>query len=343
MEGAIPIIPIIDISPFLQTEQNEETQKNKRTVAKKLFDACVNVGFFYVIGHGIAEDIVNGAHENATKFFQLSTEEKQKILIKPGVIRGYQCLGENVTQSKRDWHEAIDYYKELEESELGKQNEIISLESKHDEISNRRQVLHNLLYGKNPYPELNSFKEFYQQYIQIMLDLGKSIMRAMALGLGLSETWFEDSHSISNPFWVMRIISYPPLQTSDLSDVGISCGEHTDYGCLTIVNQDSTKGALQIQCKNGEFIDANPIPGAFVMNIGDMMTVWTNGLFKSTVHRVVHKSENVRTSLPFFYEPNFEARVSPLPVCVNVDGKEYPPKTYGVHLLDKTSTNFKYD
>ncbi|KAF8458216.1 hypothetical protein BDZ91DRAFT_743282 [Kalaharituber pfeilii] len=108
------------------------------------------------------------------------------------------------------------------------------------------------------------------------------------------------------PFWVMRIIGYPPLANSE--HVGVSCGEHSDYGCTTFLLADDTKGALQVRAKDGSWLGADPIEGAYVVNIGDMVEAWTNGLWKSTRHRVVHKGNGYRVSVPFFFEPDWNAR-----------------------------------
>lgn len=132
------------------------------------------------------------------------------------------------------------------------------------------------------------------------------------------------------------------MGTKTATDEGISCGEHTDYGCLTILNQDDTRGALQVKAKSGEWINADPIEGCFVINIGDMINNWTNDLYKSTLHRVIHKGDNYRISVPFFFEPDFDAIIEPLASCVEKSG--YPAKyskvMYGDHLYSKVSNNF---
>jgi isopenicillin N synthase-like dioxygenase len=104
---------------------------------------------------------------------------------------------------------------------------------------------------------------------------------------------------------------------------------------------DDTKGALQVRTKAGEWINADPIPGAFVVNIGDMMERWTNGEWKSTLHRVIHKGSEYRVSVPFFFEPNFDAVVRPLKACVERTGKTlYDEVIYGDHLVGKIKGNF---
>lgn len=144
-------------------------------------------------------------------------------------------------------------------------------------------------------------------------------MRAMALALGSSD---EDLfvRETSNSFWVLRAIGYPPLP---VGQTGISCGAHTDYGCTTFLLADDIKGALQVLGKGGDgenWINADPVKGAYVVNIGDMMEVWTNGMWKSTLHRVVHHGNSFRVSVPFFFEPNWDARYISLPLLFSILG-----------------------
>jgi len=115
-----------------------------------------------------------------------------------------------------------------------------------------------------------------------------------------------------------------------------------DYGCVTLLLTDSTIGALEVQSKSGEWINADPIPGNFVVNIGDMIEQWTNGEWKSTLHRVVHKGSQYRVSVPFFFEPNFAAKVKPLRTCVERTGGKplFEEIMYGDHLVGKIKSNF---
>ena len=121
-------------------------------------------------------------------------------------------------------------------------------------------------------------------------------MHGIALSLGLDEDYFDKF--MTDPFWVIRLIGYPPLP---VDHKGVSCGQHTDYGCLTILNTDDTQDALQVWSKQGEWITVSPMPGAFVINIGDMINNWTNDQYTATLHRVIHRGGNYRISIPFFY------------------------------------------
>eukprot|EP00877_Chromochloris_zofingiensis_P001590 jgi/Chrzof1/11431/Cz05g36140.t1 len=125
-------------------------------------------------------------------------------------------------------------------------------------------------------------------------------------------------------------------------EVQLSCGEHTDYGLLTIVNQDTHMTALQVKNAEGTWVNAEPISGAFVCNIGDMLKVWTNGLYRPTVHRVINSDPSQsRVSIPFFYEPCYETVVSPLPQFCRDKPPAYAPVRYGSHLESKVLTNFE--
>ncbi|KAJ3371459.1 hypothetical protein HDU91_005290 [Kappamyces sp. JEL0680] len=257
--------------------------------------------------------------------------EKEEISIqKNDFARGYQRLGQNITQYQSDWHEGVDLYAAVDDGHVIKQRGIKTLS------------------GSNPIPKAPArWEACVNAYVCKMehrgrIDskhVGRLIMRGMALGLGQSEDFFESYYT--NPFWVMRLIGYPPLGAAAGS--GISCGEHTDYGMLTILNTDDTPGALQVKTKGGDWIDADPIEGCFVINIGDMVNNLTNDLYKSTLHRVIHKGSNYRISVPFFFEPNFESVIAPLPDCVALSaGRKplYDPVMYGDHLLSKVLNNF---
>ncbi|KAI6122501.1 hypothetical protein EDD16DRAFT_1691831 [Pisolithus croceorrhizus] len=202
------------------------------------------------------------------------------------------------------------------------------------------------LWGENQWPTIPAFREKYEQWIEKMKKLGMIVMEAMANGLGLSEDeWKELRSQVDNSFWIVRAIGYPPLP--DDYD-GFSCGAHN------LLYADPTRSALQVflhnsgtPChrdgKEGVWINADPIPGCIVCNIGSMWEVWSNGLYKSTLHRVIHKGSNYR--IPFFFEPNFDAIVEPLTAAMEQTGnvQVYKPVEYSNFLLSKVSYNFSLE
>ncbi|XP_077249982.1 homoarginine-6-hydroxylase 2-ODD-233-like isoform X2 [Tasmannia lanceolata] len=295
-------------------------------VIRMLDHACGEIGFFYVKGHGICSSLIKDVRDVTRQFFHLPYEEKVKIkMCAMTGFRGYQRVGENITEGKLDMHEAIDCYREVEHGVHGQ--------------------LGKALEGSNIWPDYPpNFKQLMEEYIILLRDLSRTIMRGIALALGGSLYTFEGERA-GDPFWVLRIIGYPSLidtERSELHDTGIGCGAHTDYGLLTLVNQDDDISALQVRNRSGEWICAPPIPGTFVCNIGDMLKVWSNGLYESTLHRVMNNSSKYRVSIPFFYEPNFDAVVEPLDFCKKKTGgiAKFESVVYGKHLVQKVTTNF---
>ncbi len=169
-------------------------------------------------------------------------------------------------------------------------------------------------------------------------------MAGISLSLGLDKDYFRDRYT-DDPLILFRIFNYPPNVTSDSWGVG----EHTDYGLLTILKQDDS-GGLQVKSKLG-WIEAPPIPNAFVCNLGDMLDRLTGGLYRSTPHRVRNVSGRDRLSFPFFFDPNFNAELHPLPLNrgnVQDDKQERWDKasvhefqgTYGDYVLSKVGRVF---
>ncbi|KAH6633617.1 hypothetical protein C7974DRAFT_175454 [Boeremia exigua] len=368
-------LPIIDISPFLDPHS---TASARQTTAKAIDAACINYGFFYLTGHGIPLSTLDAIISLAREFFALPLAEKNKIKRHDAggpeggdSARGYQGLGENVTGGLNDVQEAIDFYRPwdgpLEDGDGG---------------PGTRKTLQ----GPNLWPERpQALRGVYEEYIAQVTEVGRALVRAMGVALDLgpadanaaAEDEDEDvfARHCDESFWVLRMINYPPLPASALHKqrqkqqqkdgeegeeegevIGadedpsqFSCGAHTDYGCATLLLADPTPGALQVQLKNGAWLPAHPVRGAFVVNIGDMIERWTNGVWKSTLHRVIHRANHSpeyagRVSVPFFFEPNFDAQVRPLKKCVRRSGREEMGGrgTYGEHLLTKVFSNFYY-
>lgn len=328
-------LPIIDISPFLS---NKASPALRSECASRLSSACRDVGFFYLVGHSIPSSTTDSILSLSRKFF-LETPDSGKAQIQRRQpnddygdgARGYQCLGENVSAGKRDFQEAIDFYRE--EAECLQQG-----------------PPYELLKGRNLWPESpRELETALKDYVEQIKVVATAVVRAMGTALDLGEYEEVFVEATRKSFWVMRMIGYPPLPKTNGEahldgsiDSDQSCGAHTDYGCVTLLLADDTKGALQVRAKDGTWINADPISGAFVVNIGDMMERWTNGLWRSTEHRVIHRGDNYRVSVPFFFEPNWDAKAAPLQKCVERTGgkKKYDEVCFGDHLTAKVRGNF---
>jgi isopenicillin N synthase-like dioxygenase len=166
-----------------------------------------------------------------------------------------------------------------------------------------------------------------------MISLGRHLFAGFALALDLPENWFEPK--IEKPMGQLRVLYYPP-QDGKVDPNHIGIGAHTDYECFTILAQ-SERG-LQVQNRKGEWIAAPPVPGAFVVNIGDCMQRWTNDRFRSTIHRVINLSGRKRYSLAFFYGANYHAMIECLPTCQDAAN---PPRHPPVMAGDWTVANIR--
>ena len=366
-------LPTVDISPYLTYPPTETYTSTVSKTNSSLLSALHNPGFFYLTNHGIPTSVTDEILSLAKEFFTTIPEaEKNEIKRLPagkgievvassGVsegkeirfgdgARGYQALRENITKGKRDGHEAIDWYRFIVASRTSNLH-LCSLPSSGEEDTTTPP--YQLLQGPNLYPaNPKEFKEVYENYVDKMLELGTAVVRAMGYALDLKnkELLVEMTRE---GFWVMRAIGYPPLSPSLPSasasqdeEEEISCGEHTDYGCLTLLLMDGTKKALQVkltqQDGSDRWQDIEPIRGAYVVNVGDMVELFTGGVVKSTRHRVVHRdgTQGYRVSVPFFFEPDRDAMVEVLEEFRSEENKGWKGVRYWDHLVGKVGGNF---
>lgn len=323
-------IPVIDVSALVTKSDDPKMAEDAGVleVVRQLDKACREAGFFYVKGHGIPESLLKEVRHVTRKFFHLPYEEKLKIKLSAATgYRGYQEVGQNITKGVPDMHEAIDCYKELKSGMYGDTGKPME--------------------GPNLWPDdPQNFKSLMEQYVDLCTELSKKIMRGIALAFGGSFDALEGNIA-GDPFWVMRLIGYPVVSKENghhKQEIDIGCGAHTDYGLLTLVNQDEDITALQVRNHSGEWIWAPPIPGTFVCNIGDMLKILTNGLYGSTLHRVFNPSPKYRICVAYFYETNYDAAIEPLDICMQKTGgtKKLGRAVYGEHLVSKVTTNFQY-
>jgi polar amino acid transport system ATP-binding protein len=277
-------LPLIDVAPLVAGTPE------RSDVAAQIGAACRAHGFFYVTGHGVDAALVQRLEDLSHQFFELPEETKMRWRMALGgrAWRGFFPLGGELTSGRPDWKEGLYLGTELPAT--------------HPLVQAKTPV-----HGPNLFPDVPGFRETILDYMAAVTQLGHRLMEGIALSLGLPTTYFAERYT-ADPLILFRLFNYPSQPVPEGLDVQWGVGEHTDYGLLTILHQD-TVGGLVVHTPDG-WIDAPPIPGSFVCNIGDMLDRMTGGLYKSTPHRVKRNtSGHDRLSFPLFFDPNFEARV----------------------------------
>jgi isopenicillin N synthase-like dioxygenase len=323
------VLPVIDVAPLAGAVADPAVPVPAAAlaVAGRIQEACREHGFFYVTGHGVPAILVAELAEASTEFFALPAEDKLEISMERGgrAWRGYFPVGGELTSGQRDLKEGLYFGAELS-----------------DDDPRVRAGLP--LHGRNLFPrQVPRLRDAVLPYLDAMTSLGQSVLAGIALSLGLDARYFADGYT-ADPTVLFRVFSYPPAPPGFH---GWGVGEHTDYGLLTLLAQDDC-GGLQVASPDG-WIDAPPISGTFVCNIGDMLDRLTDGWYRSTPHRVRNVSGRTRLSLPFFLDPGFADEVPPLPGRAADDGGRQRwdgqdlrafTGTYGDYLLGKVAKVF---
>jgi isopenicillin N synthase-like dioxygenase len=312
-------IPVIDFAPM-----RSPSLADRQAVAAKLRDAATGVGFFYIKNHGVPDAIISDLFAQGPAFFALPLEEKMQCHVKLSQNNsGYTPLLEENTNpaAKGDLHEAYDMAAELD-------------------IDDPDLKSGKSLYAPNIWPAgLPAFRAAMLAYHEEILKLGHHLFAAFALALGLEESYFEPM--ITKPTRAQRIVYYPS-QDGVIDEDQIGIGAHSDYECFTILAQHEVP-ALQVLNSAGEWIAAPPIPGTFVVNIGDQMARWSNDLFASTIHRAINTTGRPRYSIPFFLGTNYDTLIDALPGCVSADRpRKYEPVIAGDYVQSRFDATYGY-
>ena len=265
-------------------------------VARGIGEACRAHGFFYVVGHGIDESLGRRLESLSHRFFALPEATKARWAMPIGgrAWRGWFPLGGELTSGRPDWKEGLYLGTELD-------------------ASDPRVAAGVPLHGRNLIPGDDVLPEFRQtilDWMDAVTGLGHRIMVGIARSLDLPCDYFAARYT-ADPLILFRIFLYPSRPVPGGLDVRDGVGEHTDYGLLTLLRQDSV-GGLRVRTNEG-WIEAPPVPESFVCNIGDMLDRMTAGLYRSTPHRVrLNTSGRDRLSFPLFFDPDVDARIAPI-------------------------------
>lgn len=320
-------IPVIDLS-----------NPNTEQLLHQILRACTTWGFFQLLNHDIPLPLIQSYRESKARFFSLPYDTKLKLKRNAQNARGY--FDDELTKRRRDWKEALD----------------VGVPGSKDWDTPDFDESNACLDGMNQFPtqeECPNFREITVQYFEECAKLSNRLARLMACALGIREGG-EDAHILDrmalNHTSYLRMNYYPPCDLNDTDTVvpegppplGIS--PHRDAGFLTILLQDDDCHSLQVARfedsdlgHDNSWVTVKPIPGAVTINTGDMAMIWSNGIFRAPLHRVLTDPTKKRYSSPFFWNPGYNELISPLDCCsccsedktTNEIKKKYRPCLWG--------------
>ena len=301
-------IPILDLGPYLAGEDGALER-----LADELRYAQENVGFLFIVNHGVPRDLIKRAHANLVRFFDLPDDVKRAMpnYVPPkSTIYVSSTVNEN---TKPDLNEMLRIVRERPADHPG--------------------VKANLkpYFGPNQWPDetlLPGWKAEMLEYYDAMEGLGQKLLPLYARALDLPADYFDGM--FDDPLWTTRNQHYPAVESED-NQFGIA--PHRDHGFITLLPVTDTPG-LQIQTQSGRWLPANTIEGAIIINTGEFLNRWTNGRFMATPHRVIPPKKD-RYSLAFFFNPDLDDIIVPVESCCPDEHPcKYEPLRYGDFFAD---------
>ncbi|MTI01902.1 isopenicillin N synthase family oxygenase [Roseibium sp. RKSG952] len=302
-------IPVLDLSPLIDGEDTSD-------LALEFLDAYGKTGFGYVINHGVDPALRIAVFAASKKFHALRETEKQAIALDE-CHRGYIAI-----------NTSTDVNSDL--AKVTKPNQSASFMMMREDPERDPDVY---LSGPNQWPDLDGFREACEAYAYAMTELGNKLLRLALDAIGVEDRSI--LAAFETPTIWLRLLHYPP-QPQQAPDDLFGSAPHKDFGFLTLLAQDDV-GGLQVQTPAGHWVDAPPIEGAFVVNVGDMLHRLSNGRLLSTPHRVINASGRERYSVPFFFDPHVSAVIAPLP---ETGIARFEPLNFGEFLRNELEASY---
>jgi isopenicillin N synthase-like dioxygenase len=307
-------VPVIDL-----TAARGGNLADRLRVARQIDEACCDIGFFTIAGHGVPEVAVRDLRQAAHAFFAQPLEEKRRAAHpEAGTPRGYHALAGEALARANDAVAPPDL------KEFFHVGPVDTADDPYYTCERGRQFFLPNLWPARP----AGFREAALAYYRTMDRLVAFLMRLAALALGIEERFFDDK--VTRSIGTMRL-NYYPRQLQAPAPGQLRAGAHTDYGSITILNGEDVPGGLQVRTRAGDWVDVHTPPEHFVTNIGDLLMRWTNDRWLSNLHRVVNPplagGHNApRLSIAFFNHPNYDALIE----CIAPPGQaRYPPLLSG--------------
>ncbi|MGB3491616.1 MAG: 2-oxoglutarate and iron-dependent oxygenase domain-containing protein [Elainellaceae cyanobacterium] len=312
-------IPLVDFAPFLIDDSIGQQQ-----VAAEIYRACHEIGFLYVINHGIPQDMIDRAFEQSQQFFDLPLAQKQKVAWSNEFSnRGY--VGRERER--------------LDETQPGDVKEAFNIGQ---EVPQDQAFSQGAALVLNRWPAgQDAFRTTISELFETCTVAAAHVLRAFAIALSMPETFIVEQHRTHN--YTLRLLHYPPLDAMPKPGQ-MRAGAHSDYGSLTLLFQDDV-GGLEVLNAKEQWIAAPAVPGAILVNTGDLMERWSNDVFRSTQHRVrLPDADHAgcdRYSIAFFCQPDAEAEIACLPTCQSATHPpQYPPVKSGEYLLSRLQSTY---
>ena len=300
------IIPVIDLGPYLSGAPGAID-----LTAKQLRLALTEVGFYFIVNHGVPSAKIHEVFCQVARFHDQPLENKLEIKLDKHNVGYLPMKGDTLRTStveavtKPNLNEALFVARDLPSDYL-------------DVLADRR------LRSANRWPcDLPGFREVIVDYCETMERLVQQLVRLYARALGLPAKYFDQA--FKQPQYKLRMTHYP--HQADPPDDEFGIAPHTDTSFLTLLAPNDVPG-LSIRTQSGKWIDAPAIPGAFVVNGGQLLQRWTNDYFLATAHRAVNRSGGERYALAFFCDSNIDWPVAAVPTCVGPDQPPKYPTTY---------------
>ena len=312
-------IPILDLSKFLEGDEVAQI-----SVAADLRWIQEKIGFYYIINHGVASDLINEAVGQVQALHSLPMEEKLKVKVDKdttGYIPIKSTMYVTTDAGKNDNYDLNENYRIVRERKID-----------HPSILAGRRFS-----GPNKWPNsdlLPDFKNIMLKYYSAMESLGRNMLPLYARALDLAPDYLNGF--FTDPMWFTRNVHYPAMKAEE-NQFGIS--PHSDHGFITLLPVSKVPG-LEVKTQDGNWISGDYVEDAIIVNSGDFMKKWTNGRFIATPHRVLPPRKD-RYISAFFFNPNWDVLSSPLPSCID----EHDPNKFEIisfydHLCDYVDKNY---
>jgi len=321
-------IPVIDVAAIHTTDT-----KAIEDLAAEFYRVYSTAGFGYIVNHGISDSLVERVFSASKRFHALPRDQKMAVELN-SIHRGFIPI-----------NTSTDVNSKLAEVSQPNQSEsfMVLREDSDDTVYVKAG---DYLAGKNQWPSLPGFRADVMEYNDAMAVLASRLVGVFSKALGVGSGLVD---SFDPPTSWLRLLYYPPgrkqLRELGAVDQAVEDGNygsapHTDFGCLTLLAQDDI-GGLQVLAD--DWIDVPRIAGSFVLNVGDMLHRWSNGLLRSTPHRVINTSGKARYSCPFFYDPYVKTNISPLASCVSNDNPaRFEPINFGEFLRAELEAGYAH-